>query len=174
MDTNILTITVATPNDAELLTNLGITTFRETFMPDNKQEDMDKYIAEEMNPERITAELNNRENLFLIAASNGTIAGYAKMRATKRPAGLDSEHPLELERLYVLQEFHDRKVGAGLMEYCIRYAKDNKHDALWLGVWEHNHRAISFYTKWGFSVFGSHIFRLGSDDQTDILMMKML
>lgn len=174
MDTNILTITVARPDDAKLLTNLGIITFSETFMADNKKEDMDKYIAEEMNQERITAELNDSNNLFLLGIIDAVVAGYAKIRATKRPAGLDSERPLELERLYVLKEYHGKKVGARLMDYCISYATNNKYDALWLGVWEHNHRAVNFYKKWGFEQFGSHIFRLGDDDQTDILMKKTL
>ncbi len=174
MDTNILMITLATVDDAELLTDLGITTFCETFMADNKQEDMDKYIAEEMNIDKIRTELNDKANLFLLAAYDKKVAGYAKMRSVKTPGELNSKSPLELERLYVLKEYHSKKVGAGLMQYCIDYAIVNKHDALWLGVWEHNHRAINFYKKWGFEQFGSHIFRLGDDDQTDILMKKML
>lgn len=41
-----------------------------------------------------------------------------------------------------------------------------------LGVWEHNHRALRFYEKNGFIAFGTHIFQLGNDQQTDILMKK--
>jgi len=41
-------------------------------------------------------------------------------------------------------------------------------------VWEHNIKAIAFYKKFGFEQFGSHIFMLGDDIQTDILMRKNL
>ena len=37
-------------------------------------------------------------------------------------------------------------------------------------VWEENLRAIRFYEKNGFKTFDKHVFRLGSDEQTDIMM----
>jgi ribosomal protein S18 acetylase RimI-like enzyme len=49
-----------------------------------------------------------------------------------------------------------------------------KKDNIWLGVWEHNHQAIKFYTTWGFEKFGDHLFLLGDDPQTDWLMKKEL
>ena len=44
-------ITIATAQDATMLTELSITTFRDAFGPHNRKEDMDKYVAEEMNVE---------------------------------------------------------------------------------------------------------------------------
>ena len=43
-------------------------------------------------------------------------------------------------------------------------------ETLWLGVWEHNARAIRFYEKCGFRDAGSHPFLLGNDLQTDRIM----
>jgi len=37
-------------------------------------------------------------------------------------------------------------------------------------VWEENPRAINFYKKNGFVEFDKHIFVLGDDEQTDIMM----
>ena len=45
---------------------------------------------------------------------------------------------------------------------------------VWLGVWEENPRAIRFYEKNGFVVFDKHIFRMGNDEQTDLMMKKLL
>jgi ribosomal protein S18 acetylase RimI-like enzyme len=45
---------------------------------------------------------------------------------------------------------------------------------VWLGVWEKNLRAISFYEKNGFIAFDQHIFQLGDDRQTDIMMKKLI
>ncbi len=169
-----ITITIANTNDAEMLTSLSITTFCETFMKDNKKEDMDKYIAEEMNIDRLAEELADKNNLFFLARYNETIVGYAKMRAIKKPDELKSNDPIELERIYVLNEWHDKKIGAALMDHCIAYAISEQHDVLWLGVWEHNNKAVNFYKRYGFEFFGSHIFQLGDDQQTDVLMKKKL
>ena len=54
----------------------------------------------------------------------------------------------------------------------MQLAKDKQVDYVWLGVWEKNPRAIRFYQKNGFVEFDQHIFKLGSDEQTDIMMKK--
>ncbi|RYY96378.1 MAG: GNAT family N-acetyltransferase, partial [Chitinophagaceae bacterium] len=53
---------------------------------------------------------------------------------------------------------------------ALAVAQERGASCLWLGVWEENGRAIGFYRKNGFAAFGSHVFRLGTDEQTDILM----
>jgi len=60
------------------------------------------------------------------------------------------------------------------MQHCLDYAISKMYDLVWLGVWERNETAINFYKKWGFELFGSHIFRLGNDDQNDLLLKKQL
>ena len=60
------------------------------------------------------------------------------------------------------------------MKKCLDLASDLKKEVVWLGVWEHNQRAIEFYKKWGFEKFGTHIFQLGDDPQKDWLMLKKL
>ena len=49
-------------------------------------------------------------------------------------------------------------------------AKELQKKYIWLGVWEKNERALEFYKKNGFVAFDQHIFTLGTDVQTDILM----
>jgi ribosomal protein S18 acetylase RimI-like enzyme len=65
-------------------------------------------------------------------------------------------------------------VGAALMQACIGEAKQRGYETLWLGVWEHNQRARAFYRRWNFQEVGTHIFQLGNDPQTDILMERNL
>ena len=45
---------------------------------------------------------------------------------------------------------------------------------LWLGVWERNARAQAFYRKCGFEKVGTQIFVVGTDPQTDHVMMRNL
>ena len=47
-------------------------------------------------------------------------------------------------------------------------------ETLFLGVWERNPRALRFYEKHGFRAVGTQIFRVGSDDQTDIVMARSI
>jgi ribosomal protein S18 acetylase RimI-like enzyme len=45
---------------------------------------------------------------------------------------------------------------------------------VWLGVWEKNEKAIGFYKRNGFVEFDKHLFTLGTDVQTDIMMRREL
>lgn len=169
-----LIITRADINEAELLTNLSVTTFRDAFTAGNMQEDMDKYIADEMNLDKLTEELDDKENIFFIAWHNALPIGYAKLRAAKVPQEPGSNNAIELERLYVLQSYQSKKYGDAIMNHCIKHAKSRNYDIMWLGVWEHNHGAKKFYRTYGFELFGVHIFMLGNDPQRDVLMKKAL
>ncbi|MDQ3134757.1 MAG: GNAT family N-acetyltransferase, partial [Acidobacteriota bacterium] len=80
--------------------------------------------------------------------------------------------PVELVRLYVGRDWLGRGVGAALMGGCLDEARRGRHKTLWLGVWEHNQRAQAFYRRWDFREVGTHIFQLGSDAQTDLLLER--
>lgn len=87
---------------------------------------------------------------------------------------LKDNSALEIERIYVLKDYHGKKIGQKLYEKAIEIAKEKDAKYIWLGVWEENHRAINFYQKNGFEVFDKHIFVLGNDEQTDIMMKLKL
>ena len=174
MDTEKIIITIANIHDAAILADLSITTFWESVGAHNKQEDMRIYTKEQMSIEKIMGEINDTGCLFFLAHYDNTIAGYAKISARKIPIELKNNNPLEIERIYVLRKYYNKKTGAALMQHCLDYATNKGHDLVWLGVWERNEMAINFYKKWGFELFGSHIFRLGNDDQNDLLLKKQL
>ncbi len=174
MTENSLTITKATTADAAMLSELGIITFTEAFAAANKQEDMNKYLAEAMGVTKIAGELADEQNLFLVAWYNGEPAGYAKLGFTRKPEAEGFASPVELERIYVLKKYYGKKIGAALMNMCLTYAINRNYKTMWLGVWQHNNHAISFYKHWGFELYGTHPFMLGDDLQTDELMKKVL
>jgi len=74
----------------------------------------------------------------------------------------------------VLQAYHGKQVGQLLYENAIRIARERALEYVWLGVWEKNARALRFYEKNGFLPFDKHIFKLGNDVQTDIMVKKSL
>ena len=164
----------ATIEDAELLAELGARTFCETFAAANSPEDMTAYLASSFGPALQATELADPDSLFLIAEVAGVAAGYAKLKPGDPPSGVTDQKPIELVRLYVSQEWLGRGVGAALMLACIHQAGRKGYRTLWLGVWEHNDRAQAFYRQWKFRDVGRHIFQLGADAQTDLLMERSI
>lgn len=171
---NEIKIRKANHQDVALLCSLGIKTFRDTFEAVNTPEDMKLYLDKNFEPDRIRKEIAENGSVFLLAFEGDEGVGFARIRRGENQEGLNSRNALEIERIYAVKEHHGKQVGKVLMQACLDYAKQQGCDTVWLGVWEHNPRAIAFYDKWGFEKFGSHAFLLGTDLQTDILMKKKL
>lgn len=170
------TIRKAGPEDAELLAELAHVTFRDTFAdhPKNAPDDLADYMRRAFSREQISFELSDERNIFLLAEIDDEPAGYARIIIDHIEPGITAERPVELNRLYSHQEFLGRGVGQALMNACLEQAKEKDRDVMWLGVWEYNPRALRFYEKNGFRVVGEHVFQLGADAQTDLLMQKDL
>ncbi len=162
--------------DTELLAELATTTFWDAFHdhPQNAPDDLAAYMKEAFSLEQVQRELADDRNIFLIAETDGELAGYAKLIIGSTEEGVKAEQPIELNRLYSHQRFLGEGVGQALMDECFRRAKDLGCDAMWLGVWEYNPRAQRFYEKNAFRFVGKHVFQLGSDPQIDLLMQKNL
>ena len=158
--------------DAAMLAELGARTFSETFAVDNSAEDMSAYLASAFSAAQQSAELADPDSLFLIAETDGVAVGYAMLRSGTALDNIHGGRPIEIVRLYVLQEQLGSGVGAALMQACLDEANQLGYATLWLGVWEHNARAQAFYRKWNFREVGTHIFQLGNDPQTDLLMQR--
>lgn len=169
-----LVIRHASLDDAALLADLGARTFTETFAEINTPEDMAAYLAAAFTREQLETELRDPASTFFIAEVCGAAAGYAKVYEGAPESAIEGPKPIELVRLYVLREWLGRRAGAELMAACLDDARAKGYETIWLGVWEHNERAKAFYRKWDFREVGSHVFQLGSDAQTDILMERPL
>lgn len=154
-----------------LLAKLALDTFCEAFEKVNNPDDFKVYVTEAFNPAKIEEELNEPGSLYVLAYMNNELAGYARIRnSTEVKDQFPGKKTLELQRVYALQKFIGKGVGKALMNYCLSLAKDQGAEILWLGVWEHNYRAQQFYKKLGFEQFSSHVFMVGKDAQTDLLM----
>jgi len=167
-----IAIRTATQDDAELLARFGAATFSQAFAAQNTPEDLAAYLAAAFSPAHQAAQLRDPDTLFLIAAIDGEPVGYAQIEVSEPPACVAATRPIELVRFYVDAAWHGRGISHELMREVLARAADRGHDTLWLGVWDKNGRAISFYEKWGFAVVGTKEFLLGSDLQTDLVMSR--
>jgi len=169
-----ITIKEVTLNDVDRLQKLARQTFSETFSPFNTTENMNRYLDEGFSKERLARELNNKESAFYFAELDGEAIGYLKLNWGQSQTELKEAGALEIERIYVLKQYHGKKVGQLLYDKAIDTAKRTNAGYVWLGVWEKNERAQNFYRKNGFVEFDKHIFTLGDDEQTDIMMKLVL
>jgi diamine N-acetyltransferase len=169
-----ITIRKLTMNDISQLQEIGRQTFFETFSDVNTGDNMKKYLDENFSIEKLTSELNNQDSQFYSADLDDRIIGYLKLNSGPSQTELKDNRALEIERIYVLREFHGRKVGQLLFNKAIEIAILTGVEYVWLGVWEKNLRALNFYKKNGFTEFDKHIFKLGDSQQTDLLMKLKL
>ena len=166
----IVEISKITKDEILQLQEIGRQTFYETFSESNTEENMKSYLDNGFSIDKITFELNDENAEFYFAKIDDKIIGYLKLNFGQSQTELKDDKALEIERIYVLKEFHGKKVGQILYDKAIEIAKKKNSDFIWLGVWEENQRAINFYKKNGFVEFDKHIFKLGDDEQTDIMM----
>lgn len=161
--------------DAVELSELAERTFRDAFSSQNTAENMDLHCAATFSPALQSAEIGNPGILTLVAESDGKLVAFAQVHLDpKTPACVPVAPAVELNRLYVERSFHGKGLAGELMAEVLQRAEQQGAVAVWLGVWEHNPRAIRFYQRSGFVEVGDHVFVVGTDPQRDVLMMRGL
>jgi ribosomal protein S18 acetylase RimI-like enzyme len=160
--------------DATALAELAARTFRETFAADNRPEDMALHTALAYATSQQQQELIDPDIVTLLVEVEGQLAGYTQLRSGVPPACVTGAKPVELWRFYIAQQWHGRGVAQALMRRVESEAYRRGRRTLWLGVWERNERAKAFYHKNGFTDVGSHVFMVGTDAQTDRILVRPL
>jgi len=164
----------ASAADAATLAALAERTFRDTFTEVNTPENMAAHAAASYGIDKQREEIESDRIRTLLVELDGVVAGYAQLRNGHRPDCVSAENAIELWRFYIDRNGIGRGLAQRLMQAVVVEAAEWNGRALWLGVWEHNRRAIAFYRKCGFIEVGAHVFRLGDDAQTDLIMQREL
>ena len=162
----------ANSSDARKLSQLAEATFREAFAAMNTAENVDHHCRTSYSEPIQAAELSRADMVTLLSESEGSVSGFAQLRWKGAPVAVQAESPGEIQRFYVVAGWHGKGVARNLMDACIEEMRGRGSDVAWLGVWEHNPRAIAFYKKCGFAEVGEHTFLLGNDPQRDIVMAR--
>lgn len=169
-----ITIRPGKPADAGRLADLAASTFRETYAVQNRPEDMALHVSRAYGLSQQEAELASPEMTTLLAEVDAQLTGYAQLRVSAAPDCVMGDTPLEVWRFYVASPWHGRGIARALMASVELEARVREFSTLWLGVWERNERAKAFYRKCGFADVGSQVFVLGTDAQTDRIMVRSL
>lgn len=170
----MITIQACTISDIDVLQAISIETFMETFEAENDPAHLAAYLERAYNVPQLERELSNSDSQFFFAMLDGEVAGYLKVNANNAQTEAMGEEAFELERIYVRRKFQGSGVGKALYDQTIQCANELNKQEIWLGVWEHNHKALAFYRKHGFVQTGAHTFYMGDDAQVDLIMAKPL
>ena len=189
----------ASAADAAALAALAHRVFHDTFAAQNDPHDMALYLAASFGESLQRAEIEHPQmQTFLAEAHVGDesprLIGYAQLHRSEPPPCVIDRSAIEIKRFYIDHHWHGRGVATRLMETTCAFAaapafahagrqtssKSPSPESgwsaktIWLGVWEHNPRAIAFYRKCGFTHVGAHEFLFGNDLQSDWVMVKSL
>lgn len=159
-----------TLNNIDTLQKISKDTFSETYSKLNTAENMKKHLEEGFSINKLAEEVSCNDSKFYFALLDNKVIGYLKLNFGQSQTDLKDDKSVEIERIYVLQEFQGKNIGHSFYKKAIQVAQQLHADYIWLGVWVENPKAIAFYKKHGFVEFGKHIFKLGDDEQTDYMM----
>ena len=161
-------------SDLDKLQSIGRETYDETFRTMNSQKTMDTYLQESFNKKKLLAELKNRDCKFYFLYVENDLAGYLKINNVRSRSDVKDNESIEIERIYIKKAYKGKGLGKKLMKYAFQLAIEMKKNYVWLGVWEKNIDAISFYTQMGFCKAGQQLFKMGDELQNDLIMKRIL
>ncbi|WP_395645403.1 GNAT family N-acetyltransferase [Terricaulis sp.] len=157
----------ATPEDAAAIAEFAGRTFCDTFAHLYPPEDLDAFLAAKYGADIQRAEMAEPLTRYFIAIEGDRIAGYVMMGALD--IRVDEPGALELHRLYVDKDMKGKGVAQALTDEVIAWARAHNAPALYLSVWENNHRAQAFYKRYGFAHVGEHKFMVGRVADRDFI-----
>jgi diamine N-acetyltransferase len=160
--------------DAAALAELAARTFADAFATDNTPEDLQAHLESSYGLAQQSRELCDPNEITLLAFVADRLIAFAQVRRKVPPACVTQPQAIEVHRFYVDRVAHGKGVAQALMVAVKSVAKEFEAQHLWLSAWERNPRAVAFYGKVGFEIVGSADFVVGSDVQTDHIMVASL
>ncbi|MGV6936813.1 GNAT family N-acetyltransferase [Paenibacillus sp. CMM36] len=160
--------------DLQILQEISIETFNDTFKDLNSPENMKAYLERAFNFKQLEKELSNDSSEFFFIYFNEELAGYLKVNMNNAQSEKMGNESLEIERVYIKNSSQKHGLGKYLLNKAMEIAMEHNKKKIWLGVWEKNENAIAFYKKMGFVQTGVHSFYMGDEEQIDFIMTKTM
>lgn len=158
--TTMVSIRKATPADAAIIAEIGKQSFIESHGSSAATADIDEYVAKKYTVPVVAEQLADAGNIIHLIYYDGRVAGYSKINLNTGNEHIAEQNITCLDRLYLLKEFYDLKLGAQLFEYNVAISNQAGQKGIWLYTWVGNTRAISFYARAGFKVIGKTDFKI--------------
>ncbi|MDI1235745.1 MAG: GNAT family N-acetyltransferase [bacterium] len=156
----MISIVKATEIDYKAIVKIGKISVAEAHKESCSVEDMNAFIERNYNNLSIQEELKNSSNIYHILYCNKQPSGFSKIVLNAEHSDIQYKNVTKLDRIYLLKEIFDLKLGLELINFNIKIAKQSNQFAMWLFVWKENHRAVNFYKKIGFKIIGNYDFKI--------------
>lgn len=166
------TIRRAVPADAEVLAELGASTFVETFGHLYKPEDLRHFLDESHSPAAYAKTLANPDYALWIAERDGEAIGYAQAGPCGLPHADVRPGDGELKRLYLRRSRQNGGTGRALMDAAMAWLERDGPRTLWISVWSENTGAQRFYARHGFSFAGEYEFPVGEQRDREFMFRR--
>ena len=156
-------IVTAKIDHAPAIAYIGRTAFKQAFAQLFQScTELDAYLDYTYSVDKIAGSIRKENNIYFIATADGLPVGFAKVKRHSLNDQLDSVFQSELQKLYVLKEYHGCGVGQSLLNAVTKFVESIEPECLWLDTYVGNERAIRFYERNGFRKAGTHHFTIGS------------
>ncbi len=153
-------IVKATEKDYKLIMDIGAIAVEEAHRESCSAEDMQTFLRNTYNEIAIKEELKDSHNLYHIIYYQDKAIGFSKIILNYSHPNIEQQNVTKLDRIYILKEYFDLKLGYTLLQFNIALAKENNQYGIWLFTWVDNKRAVDFYIKTGFTIIGNHKFKV--------------
>jgi len=152
------TFRTAVASDALCLGVLATQVFLDTYAVDGIRPSVAREALEHFSTDAIATLLADSPITFLVAESAGHMIAFAQMTFGSAHELVAAESTVELNRLYVLERFSGKGIGAALLRRAEALAAAQGASTLWLSAWAENHRALGFYTRQGYEDVGASLY----------------
>lgn len=160
-------------SDIEGIAHVGVEVFHTAYDHAFPHPDApNQYLAETYAPEAIAGAINHDAALLRVAVQGDQVAGFVWMKEEHTPECIEQRPAVEISKFYLLPEFQGRGVADSLMDDAVRTAEERGNAGVWLCVWEHNARALRFYTRWGFRHVGLNPVVVGGVLFNDLIVSR--
>ncbi|MBI1781413.1 MAG: GNAT family N-acetyltransferase [Sphingobacteriales bacterium] len=153
----------ATVNEANDIATTGRQSFYDAFHSIFiRKDELQKYLDTNYDVFKLRNSIENSNNLFFVAYDDDTPIGFAKLKQQSRHQQIQSAKQIELQKIYVLKEYHGTGISQTLLSKVMDAANELQPDIVWLNVHVGNTKARRFYEKNGFSIVGKHYYIIGT------------
>lgn len=161
-------------DEVTILQDTAKRTFYNTFKSSYSDEDFNKFFDDAYHLDKLENELQNKASFHYFYEVGEQVVGYLKLNINDAQTEKMGDAYLEVQRIYFDENYQGGGRGHRLIDLAIKKAHEHDKTKIWLGVWEHNPKAIRFYEKRGFEITGSHEFYTGDVIDRDLIMEKTL
>jgi len=163
-----------TTEDGEPLSAMARRSFAATFASVIDPPELAVYLDQAYGPAgQMIRDLADPAIDWRMASADGVPIGYIKLSGMTLPHRA-AAGAMEIRQLYVDQDWHGRGIADSLMDWAIDLARTRGASELYLAVFDHNLRAVRFYSRHGFSKVGRFDFRTGDQIHDDGIWKRAL